>query len=82
MPPSRRLGKKPEWLARIDFSKIADAKQRVGLLLAWRASRVENEGVILHCLMGADPEARLLAAKWIADDKLSRYRDRIVARAG
>jgi putative membrane-bound dehydrogenase-like protein len=74
----QRLGRLHDVLASIDFKKLADPKQRIGLLLAWRASRVENEGVINSALADADPDLRLLAAKWIADERLTKYRDKIV----
>ncbi len=75
----QRLAKHPDWLMRIDFAKLADPKERPGLLLAWRASGKENEGIISACLTGSDPETRLLAARWISDEKLVRYRDEVIA---
>jgi putative membrane-bound dehydrogenase-like protein len=73
-----KLGGHPEWLTQIDHKKIDDPKQQIGLLLAWRASRVIHDETMVRCLTGADPDARVLAAKWIADERLTAYRDRVV----
>jgi putative heme-binding domain-containing protein len=72
-----KLGSLPEWLIRIDrakFKELKDPKQRIGVLLAWRTSTVENYPVIEQCLADTDPDVRLIAAKWIADEKLSEAR--------
>jgi putative membrane-bound dehydrogenase-like protein len=74
----QRLGRLPELLGRIEFAKLTDPKQRIGILLAWRASTVENESALTQSLADADPELRLLAAKWVADERLTKYRDKIV----
>src|SRR5207253_7270027 len=53
--------------------------QRVGLLLAWRASN--HAGKVDHIrtfLADADPEVRFMAAKWIADENLKEYRPQLV----
>jgi putative membrane-bound dehydrogenase-like protein len=52
---------------------------RLGLLLSWRASG-RPEGVKLAVSYMADPDedVRFLAAKWIADQKLTDYRPRLV----
>lgn len=74
-----KLGSLPEWLIRIDHKKISDKKELVGLLLAWQASHAVQDDMIVRCLTGADPEARLLAAKWIADERLVDYRAQVIA---
>ena len=73
----QRLGALPELLIRIDLRKLTDAKQRIGALLAWRASRVENYAVLEQCLADSDPDVRFIAAKWIADARLTEARPHI-----
>jgi putative membrane-bound dehydrogenase-like protein len=59
--------------------KGADAQQRLIELLAWRWShRPGRQGRLRDFLADADPEVRFMAAKWVADEKLSDYRDDII----
>jgi putative membrane-bound dehydrogenase-like protein len=69
----QRLGRLPEALAAIPSS--TSPAQRVGLLLAWRASG-QPEGVrrLRGFLADPDVEVRFMAAKWIADENLKEYR--------
>ncbi len=58
----------------------ANAKQRIGLLLAQRTcARPEARRFIPSYLNDPDPDIRLLAVKWIADEKLSEFRPRVSA---
>lgn len=79
----RKLGSLPEWLIQIDsakFKELKDPKQRIGVLLAWRASRVENYPVIEQCLADADPDVRLIAMKWVSDERLTEARSYVEKR--
>ncbi len=68
----------PTELMRVDWSKLKDPKQRVGLVLAWRATRVIDDPVITSALADADPDVKLIAAKWVADERLEQYRPQVV----
>ncbi len=53
----------------IDRRAVADARQRAGLLLAFRASiQAGRTSVISEFLADPDEEVRFLAAKWVADE--------------
>jgi putative membrane-bound dehydrogenase-like protein len=57
-----------------------DPRQRVGLLLAWRASeRPEGVRRLREFLADADEDVRFLAAKWVADQKRVEYRPLLAA---
>jgi putative membrane-bound dehydrogenase-like protein len=62
-----------------DVPLLPDARQRMGFLLALRASASPS---VLKAVPGylrdPDPEVRFLAAKWIADEKLAAFRPQIV----
>jgi putative membrane-bound dehydrogenase-like protein len=87
----QRLAHSVELLATVDGSSVlppgeggaawggkvalTDPRQRVGLLLAWRASgRPEGVRHVRDFLADPDEDVRFLAAKWIADQKLVAYR--------
>jgi putative membrane-bound dehydrogenase-like protein len=71
----RQLARTPELLAAANPRTLADPKQRVGVLLAWRASgKPEATHLVRDFLGDADEDVRFLAAKWIADEKLASYR--------
>jgi putative membrane-bound dehydrogenase-like protein len=71
----RRLSRWPEFLDRIDRSSLKDPLARAGLLLAHRMSgRPEGVKLVPEFLADKDEEVRFLAAKWIADDKLTQHR--------
>ncbi len=56
-----------------------DSKQRVGLLLAWRASQTaDGHTALAEFLKDKDPDVRFLAAKWVSDEKLAEFRPQIV----
>jgi putative membrane-bound dehydrogenase-like protein len=71
----RQLSLQPERLAAIDPHSLKEPSQRIGMLLAWRASG-HAEGVKrLHdFLRDSDEDVRFLAIKWIADHKLDEFR--------
>jgi len=71
----RQLSLQPQRLAAIDLHSLKEPLQRIGVLLAWRASG-RPEGVQRLCdfLRDADEDVRFLAIKWIADHKLSEFR--------
>ena len=72
----RRLSQRPAELNSVGRKLLTDPKQRAGLLLAWRgANQVQ---CIPDFLTDVDPEVRLLAAKWVSDEKLTRFRPQIV----
>jgi len=62
----------------MDRSKL-NARQRIGLLLAWRASGDKDATKQLpDFLKDADPDVRFLAIKWVSDEKLVEFRPQIV----
>jgi putative membrane-bound dehydrogenase-like protein len=73
-----RLAHAPDLLAALDGHTL-NAQERIGVLLAWRASG-NAEGVrrVRNFLTDPDEEVRFLAAKWVADDKLTTYRPLLV----
>lgn len=74
----RQLSRQPELLATIDVSSRMEPMQRVGLLLAWRATgKMESVRRLPAFLTDPDEDVRFLAIKWIADGKLKEYRPRI-----
>jgi putative membrane-bound dehydrogenase-like protein len=75
----RRLAQLPDVLATLDPRAMKDAKQRIGLLLAWRATgRADSTRVLDGFLSDPDPDVRHLAAKWVSDEKLVAFRSKIV----
>jgi putative membrane-bound dehydrogenase-like protein len=71
----QQLSRVPELLASVDPGKVPDAPERVGLLLAWRASgKADGVRRLPDFLADLDPEVRFMAAKWVADEKLTQYR--------
>jgi putative membrane-bound dehydrogenase-like protein len=74
----RRLARSPELLAKIDHKALADPRQRIGVLLAWRASgHKDATRVLVDCLKDPDPDVRFLAVKWVSDEKLTAFRPQI-----
>lgn len=66
----RQLSALPALLGSMNLTGL-DAQQRQGVLLAQRAAgRVQG---LPQLLADPDPEVRFLAAKWIADQKLTAY---------
>lgn len=74
-----RLSKIPGLLAITDHKAVTDPKQRLGLLLAWRASgKKGGPDKVGDFLADLDPDVRFLAIKWVSDEKLAEYRPHIV----
>jgi putative membrane-bound dehydrogenase-like protein len=74
-----RLGQLPELLRNVDYKSLADSKHRAGLLLAWRASgHADAAKVVADFLADPDPDVRFLAVKWVADERLTAFRPRVV----
>lgn len=75
----QQLGRFPDLLAGIDRRRLADPRQRIGVLLAYRASgSPEAVRVVSRFLNDSDEDVRFLAAKWIADKKLVEHRPLVV----
>lgn len=57
-------------------SEISPAKQRLVRLqtLRWH-SQPDSEGALRNALQDSDPDVRLFAVRWIADERLDGYRD-------
>ena len=74
----QRLAHASGLLAALDGRKLG-VRERLGVLLAWRASGLA-EGVrrVAGFLGDPDDEVRFLAAKWVADAKLTDYRPLLV----
>jgi putative heme-binding domain-containing protein len=71
----QRLAHSPDLLAAKDIHAPSDPRQRIGLLLVWRASgRPEATRLVRDFLADPDEDVRFLAAKWVADQKLEAYR--------
>jgi putative membrane-bound dehydrogenase-like protein len=75
----QQLARFPDLLRAVKRRSLTDPLQRIGLLLAWRASgRPEAAQHLADFLADPDEDVRFLAAKWISDQKLTRYRPRLV----
>jgi putative membrane-bound dehydrogenase-like protein len=71
----QQLARSSALLAAVDVSALTDPLQRIGVMLAWRASgRPEGIRRVRDFLADRDEEVRFLAAKWVADEKLTQYR--------
>jgi putative membrane-bound dehydrogenase-like protein len=74
-----RLARFPDLARAVPLHSLKDARQRLGLLLAHRASgRPEGVHLVGEFLADLDEQVRFLAAKWVADQKLAAYRPQIV----
>jgi putative membrane-bound dehydrogenase-like protein len=74
-----RLARAPDVLLGLDRSSLEDARQRAGVLLAYRASgSPEAVRAIPDFLGDPDEDVRFLAAKWIADQQLAQFRPLLV----
>jgi putative membrane-bound dehydrogenase-like protein len=75
-----QLSRQGERLIALDLRIVNDPLQRIGVLLALRASdlpkSVERLGSFL---ISTDEDVRFLAIKWIADAKVMEYRPHLVA---
>lgn len=73
-----RISRFPKQLAKVDLKTLSDAKQRIGLLLSWRASGHANGlRLLADFLADPDPDVRLLAMKWVSDEQLTGMRSQI-----
>ena len=71
----RQLALSPDLLAAVDRKSLTDPRRRAGLLLAYRMSgQAEGVRLVPEFLADKDEEVRFLAAKWIADAKLTQHR--------
>ncbi|HTU92537.1 MAG TPA: PVC-type heme-binding CxxCH protein [Gemmataceae bacterium] len=81
----RQLSLQSERLAAIEPRSLKESQQRIGLLLATRASdqRVgsasDRSNRLREFLRDADEDVRFLAIKWIADHKLDEFRPALAA---
>ena len=70
-----RLARSPELLDAVERRSLTDPRRRAGFLLAERASgRPEGVRLVPEFLADPDEDVRFLAAKWIADEKLTQHR--------
>jgi putative heme-binding domain-containing protein len=70
----RKLGRSPALLSALDLGQLTPA-QRLGALLAHRASgRPADVRPVPTFLADTDEDVRFLAAKWVADEKLTECR--------
>ena len=75
----QHLAQLPGHLARVDPAAVTEPRQRIGLVLAWRASGHKRAPrALAEFLKDADPDVRFLAAKWVSDEKLAEFRPQIV----
>ncbi|MCI0700480.1 MAG: c-type cytochrome [Planctomycetia bacterium] len=73
------LSRSSNALAVFDRIDVKDRNYRLDRLLAWRASGEEARTKRLPgFLKDTDPDVRLLAAKWVSDEKLIEFRPQIV----
>lgn len=74
----RQLAQSAELLRAAQTTSNPDRMQRIGLLLAWRASGLPDATKRLSAyLADRDEDVRFLAAKWIADEKVVACRSRV-----
>ncbi|HKA05840.1 MAG TPA: PVC-type heme-binding CxxCH protein [Gemmataceae bacterium] len=75
----QRLAQLPDLLKAAHGAARSDPKLRIGVLLAFRATGSKTAvGVVPTFLFDRDPDVRLLAAKWVADEKLTGYREQVI----
>jgi putative membrane-bound dehydrogenase-like protein len=75
----RQLSRMPDLLASIDARSLIDPRQRIGLLLAYRAAdRPDAAERVSKFLADTDDDVRLLAAKWASDEQLSAVKPQLV----
>jgi putative membrane-bound dehydrogenase-like protein len=74
----RQLARMPDVLAAVDHGALADTRRRAGVLLAYRLASRKDMLRLPEFLASGDEEVRFLAAKWVADEKLTRYRNQVV----
>lgn len=75
----QQLAREPDLFHVAGRSSVLDARQRAGVLLAFRGSDMPGaEQVIPKFLSDPDEDVRFLAAKWIADQALVQFRPLLV----
>lgn len=74
------LARSPMRLPGVDIKALGDPRQRVGCLVAWRASQDPKALTRVGAFL-TDPDAdvRFMAAKWVADEKLVDHRPTMMA---
>jgi putative membrane-bound dehydrogenase-like protein len=71
----RQLSLQSNLLPTIEPRSLKQPMERIGLLLAWRASgRPEGLHRLREFLVDGEEEVRFLAIKWIADERLTEFR--------
>ena len=74
----RVLSGSPGLLNKVTKKPTTDPRARVGLLLTWKLSgRTDAHEVLPDFLADSDPGVRLLAAKWVSDEKLVAFRPQV-----
>lgn len=75
----RRAARHPDTLALVSPRAQMDARVRESILLAWRRSGAKEAGQMPSTfLTDPDPAVRLLALKWVSDEKLTAFRPQVV----
>jgi putative membrane-bound dehydrogenase-like protein len=75
----RQLSRQPDLLGTLKARSLKEPRQRMGVLLAWRASgQTEGTRRVRAFLTDPEEDVRFLAVKWIADEKLADYRPQLV----
>ncbi len=73
-----RLSRLPQSLSSIDAHRLPSPLSRIGVLLALRRSgKFEPRKVLPPFLADADQTVRFIAVKWIADERLSDFKQHI-----
>lgn len=76
----QRLGRNSTILQKLDVRDFRDPRARVGVLLAARADGPrKHRAIVAACLRDPDPEVRLLATKWVSDERLVAFREQVAA---
>jgi putative membrane-bound dehydrogenase-like protein len=68
-------------LRSIDFKLLKTGRQRAGFLQSQRWNGVDADRLLPLAIDDMDPEVRFLAVRWIADERLTKYRDAVLAQA-
>jgi putative membrane-bound dehydrogenase-like protein len=75
----RQMSANPAMLGSVNSSSLT-ARERLGLMLAWRESRIPvNRARMADYFADADEDVRFMAAKWIADENLKGFRTLVAA---
>ena len=73
-----RLASATNLREQVELMQLSDPRERIGLLLAWRASRAkDSRNPLPDYLADPDPDVQFLAVKWVSDEKLTQYRPEI-----